>query len=404
MIRLLAIGLFLFFSQHLLAQDAAKEDVKPEVAKPPEPPKPPEKKYSWDYEFKLELTSNVDKQKNDTTEVKTNTSLFNSARNRINFRTEVAPNLAFRTRIRFDKEKTDLAKDAAGFMIMADYMFVTHKIGDLALMIGKVPINSGSIEGSESSLDMYHNSKFVASFVWPWSSSAGVRAEYTVAKQVFALWSFNTLYGGSKYTTPAATATTNTGTAKKYNGDLAYGIQWRGDFNGIVKPIIGYTSVPHQPDEFTATATGVVTKSKKYFTNVTGVGTKILAGPATFHIEYDMAAEPEYDKVSIMNGTISKAKKVDVNAIVALYRHKFTPMVSTILKVTQDNFKLGGEKQHAVNGYSLALELRPEAESMFYYTVSYASMDDKYSGTFKDGGGFTQISSQYANVGVNARF
>ena len=238
--------------------------------------------------------------------------------------------------VRADKwNTTDLADSL-------DYASITHKFSDmLSVSFGKLAVLALSWENDYSSVDEYFVS--AAGNLTPLTAN-GVQADATFGDHSLSL---QVLQGE----TSVKDGDGNTWTFNK-SGGLTTSLQYRGEINKMIRPLIGYTLQRPSSTKGTSTvkvtdtSTGKTTDTKVTGTYKDGLTTQIGAGvqvavaDATIDAEYDMVTQNKFKYTAEGSSEEQESKAVNVNSIVFQAKYAIG-MTSPFVKFSSDTTKKG---------------------------------------------------------------
>jgi hypothetical protein len=217
-----------------------------------------------------------------------------------------------RMMIRMDFEKPGLG-----------WATITHKFNDnVSLTAGYMSVLVQGWEWDASPFDLYLFS--LAGFKGPFGSRNGAKLEFTAGEHSLTVQAVN---GESS----VRDANGDTITFRKCGG-LTSAVQYRGNFNGIIRPIATYTLVKLSSSVGDKKDKTTVNYGNGYQTQV-GVGTLVDAGGANLDFEYNSVTAHKTKDPGDSKDKVTKS-------IIAQVRY---PVGSSIpfLKVTSDTETLG---------------------------------------------------------------
>ncbi len=294
------------------------------------------------------------------------TSGFVLQRARLVFEGSVDKSLSYKFKADFDRahlEPVGAANANDGVSRLLREGKVMHKVLDgLTLEIGRMEVNTMSVEGYYSSMDSYSASQLLI-YRKP-DSSNGVAAVADFANQKVTLQVLNS----PGYNLAKSTAATKYATE---NDDMTATFYYQGKFaDGMLLPILSYANIARHDFD---SDKGL--KSGKYNQQIFGAGTTLVLGDLTVEAEYDLFKNPSYNKYVDSN---LKTGQVDASAVIASLRYKI-PAINTlgILKYAKDyetfaeTSSLGSDfpasDKVSADTFNAAIEFRPNAGKIRYH-------------------------------------
>ncbi|MCX6119346.1 MAG: hypothetical protein NT027_17545 [Proteobacteria bacterium] len=229
----------------------------------------------------------------------------------------------------------------SGFALL-DTATITHKFTDTVnVAFGKMSVLAQSWENDYDSSDQY---------IWSWAGQA--TPSNADGAQVNANFgdhnvSLQVVQGVKSITSSTTNATTGkvTKTAVTFNdgGSLTAALQYKGDINKMIKPILTYTSVKTSGTKGSDGAN----YGNGYQTQM-GLGVQVLVADLTADLEYDTVKNHKVKDVT-------SAKDNDIASMILQAKYAIG-MTTPFLKVVSETHKFGAEKNVGdLSGMQLAL-------------------------------------------------
>jgi len=223
-------------------------------------------------------------------------------------------------------------KDSLGIVYYADSnelysATISHKFSDMVTAhFGRMKLLAQSWENSYEGIDQHMMSW--AGMHAP-SNSDGARVDLA--------------FGDNKVSVQAVEGVNsfsmdNTTSQFNKSGGLTTGIQYTGEINKMIKPIVSYTMVRTTSTKGTAT-TGTTTANVNYgngYQTQLGAGVQVAVSGATVDLEYDSIKMHKQKNVT-------GAKDQDLGSIIAQVKYP-VGMTTPFLKLASENWKKGADK------------------------------------------------------------
>lgn len=287
---------------------------------------------------------------------------------------ELAENLTYTLRLNL--------KSAGGFeaskntpdgnLAALDRAFIEHRLApNLSVKVGRMPLwASGSVEADYSSIDQYIYSYISEEFAKVMPVTTGVDLTYTFGTNAVSFDAVNGFYDG--------TATTK---GQQRGENMSYGLAYRGNIAGMVRPIVSYNQLSRIRN-----GEGAQRDDKTNYSAMC-VGAQVSAAGADFDLEYDTLKKPEFTsfEVNPAAATDATAPKVlevtnakeDTAGIIAQVAYTITAAkLRVIAKTTSETEKVDGEDSYKAAHSALAVEYRPSVKGIRYHAAMTSAADE----------------------------
>lgn len=275
---------------------------------------------------------------------------------------------------------------------------ISHKFSDtVTAHFGKMKVLALGVENSYDEIDQYFMSR--AGGEAP-KNSTGARVDFgfgdhNVSVQVvegLASIPFSVMAENEDGSFSTVTGSTNFASS----GGLTTALQYRGEINKMIKPVVTYTQVRTTgtkglTQSETAEANGLPLNYGNGYRTIIGVGAQVLASGAVVDLEYGSIKN---HKLKDVDG----AKDDDIASIVAQVKYAVGE-TTPFLKLSSDSHKFGAEKGMGdITGMNLALGVEHALDPSCRLHAVYMSQ----SGTTEAGDKDTKMTMTGFNFGVTA--
>ena len=285
-----------------------------------------------------------------------------------------------------DKFEVQVWADKFGSANALNTATITHKFMDmLSVSFGHMGYLMQSWENDYDTIDEYMFS--LANGKAFTTSNNGIQANASFGDHALAL---QVLQGES-----STTIGKNTVNFTNNKGGLTTSLQYRGEINKMIRPLITYSMV--KPSSSNTTYTDSANKSHSLtFTNLStqlGVGVQVAVASATIDAEYDSVSVPKYTVDTV------DTKAETVSSIVLQGKYAMG-MTSPFLKITVDSDKLGADSNvgdiaqtQVALGVEHKLDQTCRLHAVFFNQAQSIKADSSNT---------TKVSSNNFNLGVTA--
>jgi hypothetical protein len=261
---------------------------------------------------------------------------------------------------------------------------VSHKFSDMVTAhFGKMKVLALGVENSYDEIDHYLMS--LAGEHAPMNST-GARIDLGFGDHnisIQAVEGVSGTFGEEEEITDGGTQTPTISFGK--SGGLTTALQYRGEINKMIKPVVTYTQV--RPTSSKGTVDRLVgdDSTANYgdgFMTQIGVGAQVSTAGAVIDLEYDTVKM--HKQKGVTGAAAATNKDADMSSLVA--QVKYTVGSSTpFLKLTSDTMKKGQEKDEGdMTGMNLALGVEHALDSSCRLHAVYTSMAKSTKSNSKD--------------------
>lgn len=255
---------------------------------------------------------------------------------------------------------------------------------NFSLEFGRLEVNTMSVEGFYSSMDLYSVSEQLIRRKPGSANGVALVADYE--GQQLTLQAVNS---------PGYDTTGTYAYSATEDDDMTLTLYYRGNFGGgLIQPIISAANISrHDYDAKTQT------KSSRYDAQIYGIGTSVVADELTVELEGDFYRNGAYRK---NNAVDIKTGKASVDTAIASVRYQIKPAnVTAILKTSQDQEKYNDDVKKdkvATTKYNVVAEWRPFPQNIRFH----ASYENAVSRTTKEGKDDSKTKTNTYIVGTAA--
>ena len=278
-------------------------------------------------------------------------------------------------------------KDSVGIVYYADSnelysATISHKFSDMVTAhFGRMKLIAQSWENSYDGIDQYMMSW--AGMHAP-ANSDGARVDIAFGDNKVSV---QAVEGVSSFSMNNTTTQFNT------SGGLTTGIQYSGEINKMIKPIVSYTMVRTTSTKGTATE-GATTSDVNYgngYETQLGAGVQVAVAGATVDLEYDSIKMHKQKNAA-------DDKDQDLASIIAQVKYP-VGMTTPFLKLASETWKVGADKNVGdMTHMGLALGVEHALDSNCRLHAVYMNDASTTKGTSKD----DKMTTAGFNFGVTA--